>query len=581
MGEELKGIPAAPGLAKGSALHWDQGPLQIPRFTPADQQVEKARLLAARRVAEEQLRALAEQVVEQVGAEEAALFEAQAMFLDDAALVGKAEAEIESGVNAERAWFTASEYFAIQLENLPDETLRARSADVRDVGRRVIEILTGVTVTTALTEKAVLLARDLAPSQTAALDKSKVLAFCTAEGGPTSHTAILAKALGIPAVVGLGEGILGISDGTVLLVDGTSGLVVPDPTTDLLAGFEKRILAESEQHIQDAGLAFQPAITLDGHRVEIAANVGSVEDARLAIAHGAEGIGLLRTEFLFLNRSQPPDEQTQFTACRTILKLMGTLPVVVRTLDIGGDKEVPYYNFGPEANPFLGYRAIRISLDHPEEFKTQLRALLRAGSGHEIRIMFPMIATLDETRRAKDLLVEAAAELVSRGVEHAQGVQVGIMVEIPSVVTMVEQFATQVDFFSIGTNDLTQYTFAAERGNKRLSHLNDPCHPAILRQIEHVVRAAHAREKWVGLCGEMAGDVEAIPVLLGLGVDEFSLSPSLIPRAKQIVRSWSLSESQILAHQVLQLESAEVVRQTVREFTSQQGSRLSPGDSDL
>ncbi len=563
MVQERKGIPAAPGLAKGPALQWDPVPLQVPRFTPSEGAAEKARLLAGRRTAAEQLHALRAQVTEEAGPAEAALFEAQAMFLDDGALVGKAVAEIESGLNAEAAWYDACEFFATQLENLPDETLRARSADVRDVARRVIEILTGVKPRTALPAKAILLARDLSPSQTAGLDKEKVLAFCTAEGGPTSHTAILAKALGIPAVVGLGEDILGIPDGTPLLVDGTTGLVASNPTTSLVADFETRILADRDQRRRDGKLAFQPAITRDGHRVEIVANAGNLEDARLALQHGAEGIGLLRTEFLFLQRSQPPDEETQFGAYGAILELMGDRPVVARTQDIGGDKEVSYYDFGPEANSFLGYRAIRISLDHPEEFKTQLRALLRAGAGHTLSIMFPMIATLAEARRAREFTREAQAELDSRHIARAQGAQVGIMVEVPSVVTMVDQFAREVDFFSIGTNDLTQYTFAAERGNKRLSGLNDPCHPAILRQIERVVQAAHAQGKWVGLCGEMAGDIEAIPILLGLGVDELSMSPSLIPRAKRVVRSWLFSDAVSLAQQALQLESAREVRYMV------------------
>lgn len=563
---EFKGIPAAPGLAKGPALPWDPGSVQVPRFTPSNVQAEKTRLQEARRVAAEQLSALATEVKEQVGAAEAALFEAQAMFLEDTALVSRAETEIGSGVNAEAAWYHACEFFAMQLESLPDETLRARSADVRDVGRRVIELLTGATSKTMLVAKAILIARDLAPSQTASLDKEKVLAFCTAEGGPTSHTAILAKALGIPAVVGLGAGILDIPEGTILLVDGTTGLVAANPDMDQLTDFEKRILTEREQRHIDTELAHQPAITRDGLRVEVAANVGSVEDARLAIQYGAEGIGLLRTEFLFLNRTQPPEEQTQLSACQAILDLMGERPVVARTLDIGGDKELSYYDFGREANPFLGYRAIRISLDHPEVFKTQLRALLRAGFGHELRIMFPMIATLDEAQQAKDLLQEAMVELSSKNIEHKMDAQVGMMVEIPSVVTMIDQFAALVDFFSIGTNDLTQYTFAAERGNKRLSHLNDPCHPAILRQIERVVQAAHRHGRWVGVCGEMAGDPDAIPLLLGLGIDELSMSPSLIPRAKQVVRSWALSTVQPLAQQALQLESAGEVRQTVKEF---------------
>jgi phosphoenolpyruvate-protein phosphotransferase len=451
MTDELKGIAAAPGLAKGPALRWDRGPQEVPKFVPANIPAEKGRLLAARRIAIEQLHELTDQVVEQTSAAEAALFEAQAMFLEDAALVSKAEAVIDSGVNAEEAWHQACEFYAVQLESLPDETLRARSADVRDVGQRVIEILTGPKATPALTTQKIIIARDLAPSQTAALDRSKVLAFCTAEGGPTSHTAILAKALGIPAVVGLGESILDVQNEMMLLVNGTTGMVTLNPSSDLLADFDRMFQADNEQRDHDAKFALEPAITTDGHRVEIAANVGNIEDTRLAIEHGAEGVGLLRTEFLFLDRNQPPDEQTQYSAYRTIMELMGDRPVVVRTLDIGGDKDVPYINFGSEANPFLGYRAIRISLDHPEEFKTQVRALIRAGAGHDLRIMFPMIATLGEAKHARELTQEAMAELPFNAALHNHDVQMGIMVEIPSVVSMADQFAKQVDFFSIFT----------------------------------------------------------------------------------------------------------------------------------
>jgi phosphoenolpyruvate-protein phosphotransferase len=562
--KELKGIPAAPGLARGVSRQWKDVTLEVPSFKPVDPAAEKIRLAQARWEAGRQLQALVARVSKQVGEAEAVLFEAQAMFLNDTALVGRAESKIDSGLNAEQAWQQACEHFASQLEGLPDETLQARAADVRDVGRRVFETLLGIQTGFKLDDQSILLARDLVPSQTVALDTSKVLAFCTAEGGATSHTAILAKALGIPAVVGIGDELLQIPDGRILLVDGTAGLVASDPDPELLAKFEQRIQAEQVRRQLETELSDRPAMTRDGHRVEVAANVGSVEDARKALEHNAEGIGLLRTEFLFLNRKTPPDEQTQFAAYKTILDLMDSRPVVVRTLDVGGDKEVPYYDFGPEANPFLGYRAIRISLDRPVEFKSQLRALLRAGVGHDLRIMFPMIAMLAEVHQAKEMIEEARAELRSDRIAVVESVQVGIMVEIPAVAMLAERFAPEVDFFSIGTNDLTQYTFAAERGNKRVSHLNDPCHPAILRQIEQVVKAAHVHGKWVGVCGEMAGDLQAVPILLGLGVDELSMSPAQIPGAKQIIRQWSLADAQKLAGQALDLDSSEAVRKTVR-----------------
>lgn len=564
MARDLKGIAAAPGLARGNTFRWQESALAIPEQTPADLEAEKKRLAEARREAGRQLHSLSEQISQQVGEAEAALFEAQAMFLDDSVLVEKAEMAITDGNNAEKAWHLATEYFAAQLEDLEDETLRERSADVRDVGRRVIEILLGVQARPRLASRTILTARDLTPSQTAELDKSRVAAFCTAEGGPTSHTAILANAIGIPAVVGMGPELLDIEDGTMLLVDGTSGLVASNPTPERLADFEQRILAESRRRKVEIESAARPALTTDGHRLKVLANAGSVQDARNAIKFGAEGIGLLRTEFLFLNRSRPPDENAQYAAYRSVFDLMKTRPVVVRTLDIGGDKEVPYYDFGAEANPFLGYRAIRISLDHPSDFKLQLRALLRAGVGHDLRLMFPMIATLDEFRKAKKLLEEARAELHGEEIATADDLQVGIMMEIPSVALLADQFAPQVDFFSIGTNDLTQYTFAAERGNRRVSHLNDSCHPAILRQIERVVQAAHRQGKWVGVCGEMAGDAEAVPILLGLGVDELSMAPARIPSSKRLIREWSLIDARAVAGRALDLESAEDIRRLVK-----------------
>jgi phosphoenolpyruvate-protein phosphotransferase len=563
---ELQGIPAAPGLTKGPAMLWDRPLSEIPDFVPPDLKVEKKRLLTARQLAASQLGVLAKATADQIGEDQAALFEAQVMFLEDAALVQRAEDMIQKGVNAERAWHEACEFFAIQIEGLPDETLRARSVDVRDVARRVTDNLLGVQVDFKLEHPAVILSNDLVPSETARFERSKVLAICTSEGGPTSHTAILAKAFGIPAVVGLGEALLKVVDGTTLLVDGTSGTVLPDPTPGLLHDFNRRIQLETRQRKFELELATQPAETSDGHRVEIAANVGNIEDARKALESGAEGIGLLRTEFLFLNRNQAPDEQTQYLAYRAIFQIMENRPVVVRTLDIGGDKEVPYYDFGIEANPFLGYRAIRISLERPDEFKAQLRALLRAGSGHDFRVMFPMIATVDEVRQTRALLDESAGELSAEQQDYAQNYQVGIMVEIPAVALMAERFSREVDFFSIGTNDLTQYSLAAERGNPRVSHLNDACHPAVLMQIDRVVTAAHRSGKWVGVCGEMGGDPEAIPLLLGLGLDELSMSPSLVPHAKQIIRSWALNDARKLARKALKLDSANEVRAAVRNF---------------
>ena len=426
------------------------------------------------------------------------------MFIEDPALLEMVEMAIQSGLNAEAAWMEAIQQFANDLAQLPDPTLRERAADVNDVGRRVLRHMLGKQdlQMTGFEKPVIVIARDLAPSQTALLDKRLVLAFCTAAGGASSHTAILAKALGIPAVVGLGEPLLSLQTGTPVLVDGSQGLLVAFPRDETLAAFQEQAQGARQVAASELEQANAPAITLDGRQVEVVANVGGIEDTLSALKYGAEGIGLLRTEFLFLDRTLAPDEDEQLAAYRAILDAMHDRPVVVRTLDAGGDKPIPYLKLGQEANPFLGVRAIRLCLQEPELFKVQLRALLRAGLGHNLRIMFPMIATLDEVKQAKNLLAEARAELESSGVPCCQNYQTGIMFEIPSVAWMADEFASLVDFFSVGTNDLTQYTFAAERNNERVAYLGDACHPAILRQIRHIITAGHQAGRWIGVCGE-------------------------------------------------------------------------------
>ncbi|MCL4560724.1 MAG: phosphoenolpyruvate--protein phosphotransferase, partial [Chloroflexi bacterium] len=402
--------------------------------------------------------------------------------------------------------------------------------------------------------------------QRPAMDKSKVLAFCTAGGGPTSHTAILAKAMGLPAVVGLGERLLEIPSGTQVLVDGTNGVVIANPTRADLQAFGSQRDQAKRLSQEELAHAVEPASTRDGKQVEVVANVGGAAEAASALNLGAEGIGLLRTEFLYLERDTAPDEEEQYAAYCAVLDAMETRPVVVRTLDVGGDKQLAYLDLGKEANPFLGWRAIRMCLDRPDFFKVQLRALLRSSPGHNLRIMLPMISTLDEVHQSRKLLAEARQEVEALGFQVAGSIQLGIMVEIPSVAVMADRFASQVDFFSIGTNDLTQYTFAAERTNEKVAHLGDAIHPAILRQINQVIDAAHASRIWVGVCGELAGDPQAIPILLGLGLDEFSMAPASIPHAKAVLRSWTYEQARLLAHRAMSLDSAQAVRKLVHEW---------------
>ena len=541
--------------------------LHVPRRTGTDPGAEFVRLEEALEAARLQLCQLRDKAGREAGRAEADIFDAHSMFLDDPDLLAAVRQKLSSErINVEAAWMEGIESYAVQMEAMGNETFAARAVDMRDAGRRVLRLLLGQPEEDLSQLKApmVILARDLAPSDTVRLDKSLVLAFCTAEGGPTSHTAILAKALGIPAVVGLGKELLALKAGEFLLVDGARGEVLVEPDEAAIIGFQARERAHLARAEVELASAQEPAVTRDGHAVEVVANIGSEAEAKAALVYGAEGVGLLRTEFLYLDRKTAPGEEEQHQAYAAILEVMGTRPVVSRTLDVGGDKPLAYLDLGQEANPFLGWRAIRMCLDKPDFFKIQLRALLRASPQHDLRIMFPMVATLEEVRQAKALLAEARRELEAEGAPLAEQVQVGIMVEIPSVVVLADQFAREVDFFSVGTNDLTQYTFAAERTNEKVAHLGDACHPAILRQIGRVIQAAHAAGIWAGVCGELAGDPEAVPILLGLGLDEFSMAPASIPGAKAILRQWSQEEAQRLAESALALESAEAVRGLVR-----------------
>ena len=568
MNLKYQGIPASAGISMGPVFAYLKQDIIIPRHQITDTDGEVKRLEDALSTAKSQIADLFSKAKAEVADKEAAIFEAHALFLQDPTLITAVhESIMQQRLNAEAAWMDAIEDNAAKLEALEDEYFSARAVDIRDVGRRVIRILLNVAESdlTALSDPSIILARDLTPSDTIRLDKSLVLGFITAEGGPTSHTAILAKALSLPAVVGLGAEILALKNETPLLVDGERGEVVAYPDEAKRKEFEARHQQAAIRAEAESKVAHEPAITQDGHQFEVVANIGSPQEASFALEQGAEGIGLLRTEFLYLDRKTAPDEEEQLAAYDQILDVMEDRPVVVRTLDVGGDKELPYLDLGHEANPFLGWRAIRMCLDQPDFFKVQLRALWRASPGHDLRIMFPMIATLDEVRRARALFEEARDEVKTAGHPKVEQIQIGIMVEVPSVAVLADLFAREVDFFSIGTNDLTQYTLAAERTNEKVAHLGDACHPAILRQIKRILDAAHDQGIWVGLCGELAGDPDAVPILVGLGLDEFSMAPSSIPHAKAIIRNWSLGQAQQLAAHVVDLDSATAVREYVRK----------------
>ena len=449
---------------------------------------------------------------------------------------------------------------------LDDEARRSRRADLLDVGRQVLANLSGagLNLTPApFAGPGILVARELSPTEAAHLDPDLVLGVCTALGGPTSHAAILARALGIPYVAGLGEAILALSEGALLAMDGAAGGVWPDPPPDLIAECVQRATADRAARAEARLGSARPAVTRDGHRVEIGANIGSIRDAGAAVDFGADGVGLFRTEFLFGDRQDPPGEDEQVAAYRATAAALGGRPLVIRTLDAGGDKPLSYLHMPVEANPFLGRRGIRMCLAQPEIFTVQLRAIVRVAAEYPVKVMFPMIATLGEWRVAVALLAAARGEVLARGDRAPAAISTiatGIMVEIPAAALLAREFAAEVDFFSIGTNDLTQYTLAAERGNARLAALADPWQPAVLRLIRAVVDAGRARGKWVGICGELAADPLAIPLLVGLGVDELSMNAVAIPRAKQVIRDLDYGTAQLLAGEVMQAGTADAVR---------------------
>ncbi|MER3401413.1 MAG: phosphoenolpyruvate--protein phosphotransferase, partial [Thermoflexus sp.] len=524
-----------------------------------------ARLAAARAQAVAELQTLLEAQRDRLPPEERAIFEAQALMLEDPELLARVEEGLASGLSAEAAWSQAVEAFAAQLAALPDPYFQARAADVRDIGNRVLRHLIGAPAEARMPDHPVVVVADeLLPSETVTLDPGRVLAFVTAGGGPTAHAAILARRLGVPAVVAVGPALHQVAEGALLVVDGEAGWVEVDPAPEVVRVAQTRRDLWLQRRQQAAREALGPAYTRDGLRIEVAANVGSLADVQQAAQAGADGVGLLRTEFLYLGRTAAPTEEEEVTAYRALLEAMGGRPVVVRTLDVGGDKPLPYLPMLPEANPFLGVRGVRLSRQHPELLRQQLRVLLRAGAGFPLRIMFPMVSTVEEIRWLRAVFEEVRRALEARGDPLPQDLQIGMMVEVPSAALLAEHFLPWVDFFSVGTNDLAQYTLAADRTHPAVARMADGLHPAVLRLIRMVAEAAVPAGRWVGVCGELAGDPFAVPVLIGLGVRELSVNPVRIPEVKAAVRRWSLAEAEALAREALRQESAEAVRRLVQ-----------------
>ncbi|MCA9972184.1 MAG: phosphoenolpyruvate--protein phosphotransferase, partial [Anaerolineales bacterium] len=539
---------------------------EVQARTVADVRGEWQRLETAVSAAGADIAQIHRQAVAQIGVEEAAIFEAHLLFLRDPALLDAASAILEAEqLNAEAAWQRAVADMAAQYRALDDAYMQARAADVLDIGQRVLGHLMAVERPSLLfDEPAILVATDLTPSDTARLQPEQVLGICTELGGATAHSAILARALGIPAVVGVGGGLAALQAGQMVALDGDAGRIWIDPDYETLDDLRVRQQVWSGEQLRAKQLGQQPAVTTDGQRIEIAANIGGPHDVAVALAYGAEGVGLFRTEFLFLERAAAPDEAEQLAAYRQVAAAFGKRPLVIRTLDVGGDKPLPYFERSVEDNPFLGWRGIRFCLDRPEIFRPQLRAILRAsvdeaGVPYNVKLMFPMIGAVSEVRAARALLAAVQAELRAEGIPFDDQMEVGIMIEVPAAVTLADQLAGEVDFFSIGTNDLTQYVMAADRGNARVAELANALQPAVLRLIRRTVQVAHSTGIWVGLCGELASSVLAAPVLVGLGLDELSMSAPAIPAVKEAIRGLSRTEAQRVAAAVLQLDSAQAV----------------------
>lgn len=560
--QHLKGIGAAEGIAIGPAFYYQPVDLVIPDRLPQSSLVEWSRFEAARDQAQAELAELKALVEARADAESAEIFEAHSLMASDPALAEAVEARIKKGQIVEAAVQESSDEMAAALAAMDDEYFAARAIDVHDVGRRMLRILLDAPDTSmdALLEPSIIVAHDLSPSDTASLDPDKTLGFCTAAGGLTSHTAILARTLGLPAVVGLGsEAVSRIAAGTRLVLDGSTGAVVLNPTARTETSYREQGRALQERQAAMEERAREKAVTADGTPVEVGANVGDLKSMQEAVEFGAEGVGLLRTEFLYLHDTEPPAEEKQVGIYRAIFEAAAGRPVIVRTLDIGGDKPPSYIPFDTELNPFLGWRAIRICLADEALFKTQLRAILRAADGHNVLIMYPMIISVEELRAANGVLAEARQELKKEKLAFNGDVPVGIMVETPAAALVADALAAHCDFFSIGTNDLTQYTLAVDRTNERVASLYQPLHPGVLRLIKLTIDASHRQGIWTGMCGELAGMPQAIPILLGLGLDEFSMVARAIPEAKWLLRRLSVEQAQAIAEAALELGTAAEV----------------------
>ena len=570
MSQRMNGIAASDGVAIARAYLLVEPDLSFERDKVADVDAEINKFRNAIDTSKVELTKIRNNAEANIGPDKAAIFDAHLLILDDPEIIKPVEEKISNEqVNAPTALTDVTSQFVTIFESIDNEYMNERAADVRDVSKRVLAHILGVTLPnpSMIDENVVIIGNDLTPSDTAQLNKEFVQGFVTNIGGRTSHSAIMSRSLEIASVVGTKSITEEVQQGDMIIVDGMTGEVIINPTEDEVIAYQNKRERFFKDKEELKKLRDEETTTVDGVNVELAANIGTPKDLDGVMDNGAEGIGLYRTEFLYMGRDEMPSEDEQFEAYKSVLEEMDGKRVVVRTLDIGGDKELPYLNLPEEMNPFLGYRAIRLCLNEPEIFRPQLRALLRASTYGKLSIMFPMVATVQEFRDAKALLNEEKEKLIKEGVEVAEDIELGIMVEIPATAALADVFAKEVDFFSIGTNDLIQYTMAADRMSERVSYLYQPYNPSILRLVKQVIDASHQEGKWTGMCGEMAGDATAIPVLLGLGLDEFSMSATSVLKARRQIKGLSQNEMRELANRALDCVSADEVEDLVQSYT--------------
>lgn len=566
MSESLHGIPASSGIAFGKAYKLIEPDLSFAQQSIENVDAELSRFHEAVFKAKQELEKIRFKVANDQGEDNATIFDAHLLALHDPELIALIENKVnDEKVNAESALTETTNWFIDSFEQIENEYMRERSIDLKDVSKRILAHLLGKSLPNLsfITEDTIVITTELTPSNIAQINQNYIKGFVTDIGGSTSHSAIMAKSLNIPVIVGTKKISTTVKQDDLLIVDGINGEVFINPTEEIQLHYLSRKARLQTKKAEWALLKNEATVTKDGHHVKLAANIDSPQAIETVIANGAEGVGLFRTEFLFMEGDALPTEEEQFLAYKTVLQAGNGQSVVVRTLDIGGDKILPYWKFPEEKNPFLGLRAIRLALKEGDIFRTQLRALLRASRYGNLKIMFPMIATLDELRKAKKILQEEKQKLIAEKIHISNEIEIGIMVEVPSTAILASTFAKEVDFFSIGTNDLIQYTFAADRLNENVAYLYQPYHPAILQLVKIVIDAAHQEGKWAAMCGEMAGDSGAIPLLIGLGLDEFSMDASSVLQARGQIKQLNKHEMSQLASKALQLSTAEEVKELV------------------